>query len=192
MVRFHHRVPYAHVTPGATNSDKGNGWKMQVRILSWAPYHGGSEMDISSRSSYPSSSLSNFSPHPFEIDGVECASMEGFLQSLKFKDPDVQASVCKLVGLAAKRRGSRKNWQRNQTLYWRSREINRHSQEYQDLLDRAYSALNGNSKFRAALEASGDAVFTHSIGRSNESETVLTTREFVSRLHRLRRENRPE
>ena len=40
-------------------------------------------MDISSGSSYPASSLSNFSPHPFIIDGVECSSMEGFLQSLK-------------------------------------------------------------------------------------------------------------
>ena len=43
-------------------------------------------MDISSGSSYPASSLSNFAPHPFIIDDIECSSMEGFLQSLKFKD----------------------------------------------------------------------------------------------------------
>ena len=42
-------------------------------------------MDISSGSSYPASSLSNFSPHPFIIDGVECSSMEGFLKSLLMK-----------------------------------------------------------------------------------------------------------
>ena len=38
-------------------------------------------MDIGSGSGYPSSTLSNFAPHAFTIDGVECASMEGFLQS---------------------------------------------------------------------------------------------------------------
>ena len=36
-------------------------------------------MDIGSGSSYPSCALSNFAPHKFIYDGVECASMEGFL-----------------------------------------------------------------------------------------------------------------
>ena len=63
-------------------------------------------MDIGSGNSYPSSALSNFSPHPFVLDGIECASMEGFLQSLKFKNPDMQREVCKLVGKAAKFRGA--------------------------------------------------------------------------------------
>lgn len=43
-------------------------------------------MDIGSGNSYPAVSLSNFSPHPFIIDDILCNSMEGFLQSLKFKD----------------------------------------------------------------------------------------------------------
>lgn len=47
-------------------------------------------MDIGSKCGYPASSLSNFSPHPFVIDGVECSSMEGFLQSLKFSSIDMQ------------------------------------------------------------------------------------------------------
>lgn len=38
-------------------------------------------MDVGSKNAYPASALSNFSPHPFEIDGVKCNSMEGFLQS---------------------------------------------------------------------------------------------------------------
>jgi predicted NAD-dependent protein-ADP-ribosyltransferase YbiA (DUF1768 family) len=38
-------------------------------------------MDIGSGAGYPASALSNFSPHPFEIDGITCNSMEGFLQS---------------------------------------------------------------------------------------------------------------
>ena len=42
-------------------------------------------MDIGSGKGYPSSSLSNFAPHEFVIDGITCQSMEGFLQSLKFQ-----------------------------------------------------------------------------------------------------------
>ena len=61
-------------------------------------------MDIGSGTAYPSCALSNFAPHPFIIDGVECASMEGFLQSLKFKSPEMQRHVCTLVGKAAKLR----------------------------------------------------------------------------------------
>lgn len=38
-------------------------------------------MDIGSGKEYPSNALSNFAPHPFVFDGVECASMEGLLQS---------------------------------------------------------------------------------------------------------------
>lgn len=47
-------------------------------------------MDIGSGKGYPSSALSNFSPHPFVLDGVEIASMEGFLQSLKFSNIEIQ------------------------------------------------------------------------------------------------------
>jgi len=36
-------------------------------------------MNIGSGQAYPANSLSNFAPHPFMIDGVECNSMEGFL-----------------------------------------------------------------------------------------------------------------
>jgi hypothetical protein len=36
-------------------------------------------MDIGSRGEYPAGALSNFSAHGFVVDGVRCASMEGFL-----------------------------------------------------------------------------------------------------------------
>lgn len=143
-------------------------------------------MDIGSGKAYPSNSLSNFAPHPFEIDGIECNSMEGFLQGLKFKSPEMQTEVCKLVGYAAKKKGRNKNWQQSQTLYWKGVAIPRKSKEYQDLLDRAYEALYENNKFKKALSASGTATLTHSIGRSSEKETVLTKSEFCSRLTKLR------
>ena len=47
-------------------------------------------MDIGSKSGYPAGALSNFSPHPFILDGVQCNSMEGFLQGLKFESKEMQ------------------------------------------------------------------------------------------------------
>ena len=143
-------------------------------------------MDIKSGKTYPSCALSNFSPHPFELDGVECASMEGFLQGLKFKNPDMQVEVCKLVGFAAKKKGSKKNWKQEGVLWWKGESIDRFADEYQELLDRAYDAIAKNSGFRKALLASNDAVITHSIGKRKEKDTILTTREFCGRLMRLR------
>ena len=143
-------------------------------------------MDIGSGTGWPSAALSNFAPHPFIIDGVECASMEGFLQSLKYKEPDMQVEVCKLVGKAAKFKGKKKKWWRTQTLYWQGQEFKRDSQEYQDLLDRAFDALAQNTGFQKALLATGKATLTHSIGKSKETETVLTKQEFCSRLTKIR------
>lgn len=145
-------------------------------------------MDIKSGKEYPASALSNFAPHPFTFDGVECNSMEGFLQSLKFKNPDMQKEVCKLVGRRAKAKGANKDWKTSQTLWWKGQPIKRDSQEYQDLLDNAYEALFNDSKsFREALKATGKAVLTHSIGKSKKNDTVLTASEFCGRLTRLRK-----
>ena len=145
-------------------------------------------MDIGSKRGFPAGTLSNFAPHPFIIDGVECSSMEGFLQALKFDKPHIQAVVCQMVGLQAKRRGSKRNkhWKRAQKLWWQGKEYDRHGAEYQQLLDRAYDALAQNPGFRKALLATGDAVLTHSMGKSKESDTTLTEREFCSRLTKLR------
>lgn len=143
-------------------------------------------MNIGSGNSYPSNALSNFAPHPFEIDGVKCNSMEGFLQSLKFKSKDMQVFVCSLVGISAKRKGSNKKWWKSQVLYWNGVEYNRESMEYQLLLDRAYEALSQNDSFKRALIASGDSVLTHTIGKSDLTKTVLTQSEFCSRLTKIR------
>jgi hypothetical protein len=53
---------------------------------------------------YPGRNLSNFFPHPFTFRGIEVASMEGFLQGMKFKSPEMQCEVFKLVGYAAKKK----------------------------------------------------------------------------------------
>ena len=143
-------------------------------------------MDIGSGNGYPSAALSNFAPHPFVIDGVTCNSMEGFLQSLKFESVDMQEYVCTLVGKAAKKKGRGKNWQQKQELYWKGKTYKRDSEEYQNLLNKAYNRLYENEGFRKALEASKGSTLEHTIGKNKISETVLTKQEFCSRLTHLR------
>jgi hypothetical protein len=122
------------------------------------------------------------------FDGVECAGMEGLVQAFKFDKEHIQVEVCKLSGFAAKKRGRPRNsnWQRVQKLWWKGVAYDRDSKEYQQLLDRAYDALFENDSFKRALKASGRSTLTHSMGRNNIRETVLTEREFCSRLTKLR------
>ena len=145
-------------------------------------------MDIGSGKGGPQGRLSNFTPRPFTFRDVECNSMEGLLQSFKFDKPEVQKVVCKLTGLAAKRRGQKRNkaWKREQKLWWNGVAFDRHGPAYQFLLDDAFTMLGTNTAFKKDLLATGDAVLRHSIGRNKESETVLTQREFVSRLTKMR------
>lgn len=146
-------------------------------------------MDIASNSYGPAKQLSNFTGHGFIFDGVECASMEGFLQSLKFDKQHIQEEVCKLVGFAAKRRGYPKNkqWHKTQTLWWKGIPYDRHGKAYQTLLNRAYQAMfDQNLSFRSSLCSTGSAVLKHSIGKTNPHDTILTEAEFCSRLTKLR------
>lgn len=147
-------------------------------------------MDIGSKRSYPSSALSNFSPHPFIFDGVECSSMEGLLQSFKFDKEHIQIEVCKLVGFKAKRRGGKRNkaWKRIQTLWWKGKPYVRKGKEYQELLDRAFNALAENASFQRALLATQNSILTHEIGKSKKPDTVLTKAEFCSRLMKIRKQ----
>ena len=145
-------------------------------------------MDISSRNHGAAGKLSNFTPRPFNFRGLVVNSMEGLLQSLKFKEPAMQKHCCTLTGFKAKKFGSKKNWQETQTLWWDGQPIKRDSDEYQELLDEAFESLfRGNQKARKTLLSTQDANLTHSIGRSKMNETVLTKQEFCSRLMKIRK-----
>lgn len=146
-------------------------------------------IDIGAKHGYPSSALSNFAAHKFVFDDIECSSMEGFLQSLKFDKPHIQVEVCKLVGVGAKNRGKdrNRNWKMANALWWKGTEFPRDSDEYQELLDHAFISLARHSKeFRKALMDTGASKLTHTIGRTNIMDTILTQREFCDRLEALR------
>lgn len=143
-------------------------------------------VDIYSKGEYPADVLSNFYPNEFEIDGVKCASMEGFLQSLKFRNPKKQEKVCRLVGKTAKSKGKRKFlWKITNTVYWQGRKIKRTGEQYKELLNRAYAQLLGNETFAKALISVKDCTLSHTRGGDNPRKTILTTDEFLSCLKYL-------
>jgi len=150
-----------------------------------------SALDIKSKAPFPAGELSNFAAHTFVIDGVACASMEGFLQSLKIEDAAEQQRVCALVGEAAQKAGRHYDWVTSGTLWWRGAPIDRLSDAYQALVNRAYEALFAQSeRFRAALAATGDRPLTHTIGKSDPCDTILTSEEYCTRLERIRAHGR--
>ncbi len=145
-------------------------------------------MEIHSKYEYPSNQLSNFAGHSFLIDNVKCNSMEGFLQSLKFKTVKTQKTICLLVGIRAKEYGENKNWHKTQILYWKNKEYKRKGKLYKELITRAYDEMFEQcEEYKKALLATNNKRLTHKIGKIRRSKTVFTRREFIDQLKRLRR-----
>ena len=145
-------------------------------------------IDISLKDEYPSCALSTLNEYHFVLDGIECASMEGFLQSLKIRDVEDQRQVCRMVGADAKIWGSQHSgWKEDQTLYWLGKKYYRHSDEYLDLVLRAFfECSKQNNDFVKALLATGEKKLTHSIGKKDPFDTILTEDEFCLLLTKLR------
>ena len=145
-------------------------------------------IDIHSKGEYPSCVLSNFHPNEFIFDGVKCGSMEGFLQSLKFKNTQKQREVALLVGKDAKKQGGKKFlWKLTGNIYWNGKKLKRESIPYLTLITRAYAELARQSKdFRLALMSTVGMKLTHSIGKHNTKRTILTEEEFIYCLNLLR------
>lgn len=131
--------------------------------------------------------LSNLADRPFVMDGIHFLSLEGFLQCIKTNDSEIQMSFCKMTGKQAKRAGRTLEWQQHQTLYWKGKAYGRHTEEYQQLISRAFQeSYHQSEEFRTLLAATGDAVLIHSIGKQDPTQTILTESEFVNRLLFLR------
>ena len=142
-------------------------------------------IDIKYSKAYPCNVLSNLYPNHFTIDGIRCTSMEGFLQSLTHTDPIQRSFIATQYGTMAKKMAN-PNWKERGLLYWNGRVYDRHEEEYQTLLDRAYSCLLVNHTFKKALLDTGSHELRHTIGNHNPLYTILTEYEFVSRLYLLR------
>ena len=143
-------------------------------------------LDIRSNGLYPSNVLSNLCSNGFRFDGRICGSMEGFLQSLKRKEPDKQRQICSMKGGNA-RKLSVASWQTDQIVWWKGQAIDRQSEEYQQLIRHAYQAMFEQSeRFRAALMQTRGITLVHTSGEPNPYKTILTPAEFCGILMDLR------
>lgn len=144
-------------------------------------------IDIYSKGEYPADVLSNFYPNAFVFDGVQCASFEGFLQSLKYRSPAKQRKICALYGKTAKQAGAKKwAWKVFGRVYWQGNRIRRDGLVFDMLISAAYDALSQNDEWRRALLATVGKELVHSIGKHDKRVTVLTEEEFISNLVRIR------
>lgn len=143
-------------------------------------------LDIRSDGLYPSNVLSNLCSNGFRFEGRVCGSMEGFLQSLKYKDEDKQRQICSMKGGNARKR-SVTSWQTDQIVWWKGHAIDRQGEEFQQLVRRAYQAMFEQSqRFRDALMQTRGMTLIHSIGEVNPYRTILTSQELCSILTGIR------
>ena len=146
--------------------------------------------DICYKFNFPYNVLCNFTASQFKHNGVKIYSMEGFLQSLKVKDRPTQEKICTLPGFLAKKVGNylKKSGKFDRkTVYWQGQEYNRYSKDFAKVIDRAYdSKFKQDRLFRTVLNSSKDKTLTHTIGKSDPNDTILTEEEFIQHLDKLR------
>lgn len=150
--------------------------------------------DINNDRGYPFGMLDPSAPVRFEIDGVECAGLDGFIESLKFESIKDQKNVTRFVGQAAKDRGKNKdnpgNQKADRIIYWQGRSFKRNSKEFDALLNRVFRQMALNKRWQAALIATENSDFSHSKGKSFKKDTLLTRNELIKNLKDLRTELR--
>ena len=157
--------------------------------------------DIYSKNPYPSGTLSNFKRCSFELDGVECASIEGVLQSLKVLIPPMkdnsqlwaerlklQEQVCSYANNKAKRMGNFLNlFNHDMILNWRGQIFGRTSKEYQRFLKKLFEArFLADKDYQNAIYDTRNFKLIHTIGKHNKAETCLTEQEFIGMIEHLK------
>jgi len=131
--------------------------------------------------------LSNLYPYRFVIDNIEVESFEGWIQSLRSPEQWFKEQSYGLTGFSAWKKGQGIDWWTKQELYWLDRKINRQSEEYTELITRAYDCLYEQCEdFRNCLKESIPYKLEHSVGRGNKSETLMTRVEYLFQMNRLR------
>ncbi len=141
-------------------------------------------LDIHSKKHGLAGRLSNFTKRSFVFDGITCRSIEGVLQSLKFKNASEQRIICGLWGVQAKLAGELGcDWKDEQTLWWNGQSYLRDSAEYRSFLKRLYrSVYEQDEQFRRDIKKSARYNLVHSIGNPDPKDTVLTEGEFIAMI----------
>ena len=130
--------------------------------------------------------LSNLYPYQFEFDGITYASMEAFFGSLRTPDFIEKQKLYSTFGIDSWYKGHKFSWYEKQEVYYKDKTINRDSREYENLITAAFDALFTNEEFKQALRESGNCKLTHTVGKTAKDKTLLTRKEFIGHLNRLR------
>ena len=121
--------------------------------------------------------LSNFCLSPFVLDGALYASIEGFIQGIKFPEGDpVRAAAFQASGWDAKRLGDDA---RRDAVHWQGARIAYGSPEHHRLIERAIRArVSQSTGLRQALASTAGAAIAHETG-APESLRHLAARDGV-------------
>jgi predicted NAD-dependent protein-ADP-ribosyltransferase YbiA (DUF1768 family) len=115
--------------------------------------------------------LSNFSLSPFVLDGMLFASVEGFIQGIKFPEGDPRrAAAFVSCGASAKRLGDTAD---RSGAYWGGARLPYGSPDHHRLIERAMRARIAQSLgLQEALRSTADATLTHDTGAGADSPTT--------------------
>lgn len=147
-------------------------------------------LNISSKSDdWRASRLSNFSVHSFVLDGEEIASVEGFVQGIKFQEEClIRYHAFHSVGKEAKKNGASA---KNEFVWWKGQAILYGSTEHHQLIERAIRAkFEQNEDAMRALVSTGNLTLIHELGSPESPNTSLPAAIFCDILTRIRSESR--
>ena len=145
--------------------------------------------NICTQGRHPEDILSNLCGNDFCFDEIQCGCMESFLQALMYQDEQLQLTICRCKARELER-FSNINWDGSMPLWWKSRQINRHSAEYESLLLEAYQSLFlWCARFRDALMATEGKQLVYNSGNKDPNKSNLTDDEFCAILMTVRANN---
>lgn len=132
--------------------------------------------------------LSNLQERHFIFKGVACSSIEGVLQAFKCPDPEKQKEMCLLYGKEAQQSGQIYEWKKDRLMHWQGQQFKRGTPEYNQMVSNLFdAAVNANgSTLLTDLLATEHEDLQHSIGKTYQYRTVLTTNDFLFHMYRLR------
>ncbi|MEK7513080.1 MAG: hypothetical protein AAB601_02675 [Patescibacteria group bacterium] len=142
---------------------------------------------LSSSPDWRAERLSNLAPYPFVLDGICCASAEGFIQGIKFPPSSKERPQAFLSsGAAAKRFGK---FAGREFVWWDGRAIPYSSEEHRRLIGRAIRAKFDQSDLaRRALIATEGLTLVHETGDPEHPDTSLPNEAFCTLLTKIREE----
>ena len=131
--------------------------------------------------------LSNLFPYEFTFREKKLHSIESFFQGIKFKDVNMQNMVFNYSGLDSNRIKicSEYDWKKTGILYWQGEEIDRFSDEYENIVDELYISAIQNPLYRNLLKICNKQII-HTMGAKEKEDTVFTRYEFEKELNCLK------